>query len=266
MRLFILSHKHLNDDKLGYLSYIFKNPKIKVVGAAIYAPATTKQTRKITQKFLKQKIISILRYINKLIYNKIESNFHKNLKVPAVAYFKEKKIPVLVTSEKYDSSVIKFIKSKKPDAMFRIGWGLIKEPLLSLTPKGILSYHHGDLRKYRGIPPCFWQLYYGESKMKVTIQILRDGIDRGPIVKEKTISIYKNDTLGVLHRRAYTQTYDIVAEACEMFDNHLFVPHELSKDELGEVYTIPNLLQLVNFIVRVNCRKFIWLLIRRKIK
>lgn len=147
--------------------------------------------------------------------------------------------------------------------MLRIGWGIIKEPLLSLTPKGIISYHHGDFQKYRGIPPCFWALYYGESEMKVTIQILSEGVDCGPIVKEKVIPIYKNDSLKALHRRTYTQTYSLAAEACKLLNNDRFIPHKLLKEKLGPLYTTPSFLQIIKFIVRMNFRRLVWFLIRR---
>lgn len=43
----------------------------------------------------------------------------------------------------------------------------------------MLSYHHGDMRRYRGQPPGFWELYNGEREIGVTVQRLAAGA-RGP--------------------------------------------------------------------------------------
>jgi methionyl-tRNA formyltransferase len=73
----------------------------------------------------------------------------------------------------------------RPDLLLLIGgFGIIKAPLLDLAPQGVLSYHHGDMREYRGQPPAFWELYNGEKPNRVTVQRLSPGIDCGqPIVE-----------------------------------------------------------------------------------
>jgi len=252
---------------LGSLSCIFSSSQIEVVGVVIYRQ-DGKLKRSIARKVKDRVRISglrkIIRAINTKIYYKIEGTFHSTVKIPAEVYFKGKGVPILCTSQRYSDETVTFIRFQRPYAMFAMDFGLIKEPLLSLTPKGVISYHHGDFRKYRGIPACFWPMYNGETEMKVTAQILSTGIDCGPIVKEKVIPIHRTDNLRVLNRRAYVQAYPMIADACKLLDSGKFIPQKLPKTELGPVYTAPTPTQWVKFIVRVNLRKFKWIFTKRQ--
>lgn len=278
MKLFILAPKNLYVDELGYLSHIFKSPRIQVVGVAIHQPELKsspktlgtiierikKNARKLLSRemSLKEAWARFSRNKGIKLYARFAAKVHQTGRVSAETYFKEKGIPILTTAKKYSKEVVQFITSKEPEAMFRMGWGIIKEPLLSLTPKGIVSYHHGDIIKYRGIPPCFWPLYNGESEMKVTVQILEEGIDCGPVVKEKGIPIYKADTYEILNRRAYKQTYSMAAEACELLDNDQFAPKKLSTTEQYPLYTYPTLLEWLFLSLRVSFGRLTHIIIK----
>jgi len=179
----------------------------------------------------------------------LQKKVHLDANRISYKYFESYNIEYIITKRKYSSEVLDFIKSKHPDALFRCGWGIIKEPLLSITPTGILSYHHGNIRKYRGHPPAFWQFLNKEKSVGVTIQILEDGIDCGAIVKETQIPIYAIDTYESLNRRVYTMTYSLIVEACQLMDSNNFIPKKLSPDELGPIYSLPKFYQLINFIL-----------------
>ena len=45
-----------------------------------------------------------------------------------------------------------------------------------------MSFHHGDNRKYRGIPSSFWEVYNNEDQTGFTLQILDDELDNGFVV------------------------------------------------------------------------------------
>ena len=248
MRIVILAPQKLNESKLEYFKHIFLSSKIEVLGAVILNPIKEKPLLKLRRKIKRDGLLMSLR---RFIYNKIETKFHNSMKRSAKLYFEEKSIPIVVTKEKYSKNVIEFISSKKPDALFRTGWGIIKEPLLSITPVGIVSYHHGDIRKYRGMPPCFWQLYNNESSMKVTIQILKEGLDCGKIVAEKDVQIRERDDLKTLHRRVYAVTYSMASVALEMLDDPHFKPVEIKKSNLGTLYTTPKISQLFMLYLKI---------------
>jgi folate-dependent phosphoribosylglycinamide formyltransferase PurN len=133
------------------------------------------------------------------------------------------------------------------------GFGIIREPLLSVCPKGILSYHHGDMRKYRGMPPGLWELYNGEKEIGITVQKIAAGLDCGVPVEEKHIPIYPNDTLATLTAKLKTEDQGMLHAALKKMANPDFTPAPLR--EFGKVYTLPNLRQWIILYTRIARRR-----------
>ena len=67
------------------------------------------------------------------------------------------------------------------------GFGrLIKKSTFEHSQAWSLSFHHGDMRKYRGQPAGFWELFNNEKEMMITVQILSEKLDAGiPIVEKR---------------------------------------------------------------------------------
>jgi methionyl-tRNA formyltransferase len=124
--------------------------------------------------------------------------------------------PVIETTAPYGPECLEAITRLEPDVLCRIsGFGIVKEPLLSIAPQGVLSYHHGDMRRYRGQPPGFWELYHGERIMGVTVQRLAAGIDCGEPIVERQFEIRRDDTLSSLSERIYGASADMLSEAVD---------------------------------------------------
>ena len=119
----------------------------------------------------------------------------------------------------------------------------------------MISFHHGDLRKFRGLPPAFWELHRGERVMGVTVQQLTEQLDAGRIVCEKSVPISPGDSWATLQQRGYAASVPMIAEACRLLDNLNFRPASLPSDQLGPTYTLPNLRQWLTLQLRVLWRK-----------
>lgn len=132
------------------------------------------------------------------------------------------------------------------------GFGIVKEPLLSLAPCGILSYHHGNMRKYRGQPVGFWELYNGEREMGVTVQRLAAGIDKGTPIVEKTIPIKKGDRQNTLCIRALNDSTGMMHEALQKVSQPDYQPTTIEK--YGPIYTLPNLRQYITLQIKLLFR------------
>ena len=173
---------------------------------------------------------------------------------PSSAFFGNNGISSIETKQPYSEEVIKQLQGLRIDTMVMLGgFGIVKEPLLSLAPNGILSYHHGDMRKYRGQPVGFWELYHNEKEMGVTVQRLAAGIDKGTPIVEKTIPINKKDTVATLRERAMRDSIPMMHEALLKIQSPEFSSAEIH--EYGPIYTLPNLRQYILLQLKLIFRK-----------
>jgi methionyl-tRNA formyltransferase len=178
----------------------------------------------------------------------------KEITISTEKFCRENRISVYKTKDIYSHEAIDKIRNYNLDVLLLTGgYGIIKEPLLSITPLGILSYHHGDMRKYRGQPPALWELYNNEKEMGITVQILTSGLDCGFPVVEKTIEIRKNDSLKKLQNRAIRESVNMMYEALKKLANQKFIPAK--PESLGKAYTIPDLRQWIVFNIKILLRK-----------
>lgn len=163
----------------------------------------------------------------------------KNKAVQTKEYCQKNNIKFLETRDPYSWEIIDQIKHHNLDVLLLIGgYGIVKEPLLSAAPLGVLSYHHGNMRKYRGFPPALWELYNNEKEMGVTVQILTAGLDCGIPIEEKTIEIRPTDNLKKLTDRAFIESEDMMYAALKKLCNPEFRPATI--ETFGQVYTLPN--------------------------
>ena len=162
--------------------------------------------------------------------------------VTAIELFNINGVNCIETQQPYCDETISRLQSLQIDTVVMLGgFGIVKEPLLSLASHGILSYHHGDMRKYRGQPVGFWELYHNEKEMGVTVQRLSAGIDRGTPIVEMSIPIEKGDTVSTLSKRALDSSIKMMHEALLRIQSPEYKPTNIEK--YGPIYTLPNLRQ-----------------------
>jgi len=117
----------------------------------------------------------------------------------------------------------------------RLGFGFIIGPVLSAFEHGVLSYHHGDLREYRGQPMGFWEFVEGAERAGVTVQLLTDELDAGRVAALKTVRITDCRTWGAVKRRLFTVSADMLTDAVET----VLADETWQPETLGELYTLP---------------------------
>lgn len=87
-------------------------------------------------------------------------------------------------------SFLSRLASYKPDLLISIAANQIfRRPLLDLAPKGCINLHTSLLPKYRGLMPSFWVLRNGEVETGVSVFLVDEGIDSGPILVQKRVPI-----------------------------------------------------------------------------
>ena len=124
-------------------------------------------------------------------------------------------IPVYVGPDLNTQESIDWIKSKSPDVIFCFGWSrLIKEPLLSFPPLGVIGFHPTALPANRGRHPIIWALVLGLEQTASTFFRMDHDTDSGDIISQQMLDIHPSDNAQTLYERisqlAVTQLRDFV--------------------------------------------------------
>lgn len=136
------------------------------------------------------------------------------------------------------ASALEEIESAGVDVLFRRGFGILQGEVLTTPTHGVVSFHHGNIREYRGRPPAVWEFANDERYAGVTLQRLTPTLDGGEIVVEKRVEIADCRTWQAAKRRLFEASTDMLATACTRLADPTFEP--TTAEELGPLYTCPD--------------------------
>jgi hypothetical protein len=241
MNIIILCNASLNAFDVKVFDSLFQTSELEVKGVLVN---TIMQSglEKVKSEWKKGRGLFILVIIFRSIFRKL---FRPDSR-PSLHYRKYSKfnaLPVRETTDLYDKGTSDWLSGFDADIILLRGFGIIREPVLSMYPFGVLSYHHGDMKKYRGGPPAFWELFNNEPEIGVTLQVLNEGIDTGTIILQRFFKILQNDTWQVLRIRIYEGSETMAAEGLVWLGKNGPFRSPLPKNERGKYYTLPSLSQ-----------------------
>ncbi|MFN8244572.1 MAG: formyltransferase family protein [Ferruginibacter sp.] len=78
---------------------------------------------------------------------------------------------------------------------------LIPAGLLALPPKGFINFHYGKLPEYRGPEPIFTQIRMQERNPELSVHIVTEGLDNGPVIMREQVEADESTTYGMLQHR-----------------------------------------------------------------
>ena len=90
----------------------------------------------------------------------------------------------------------------------------------------LLNIHNGPLPRYRGVSPINWALKNGERSHGVTIHEISPGIDDGPIVAQANYSIYPEDEVEEVYRRALAYGWTLFEQTMPILDRIEATPQD----------------------------------------
>ncbi|WP_226012711.1 formyltransferase family protein [Halomicrobium salinisoli] len=134
------------------------------------------------------------------------------------------------------------------DAAVRFGFGFLVGDALSAPDRGVLSFHHGNLREYRGQPMGFWEYVHGRETAGVTLQRLNETLDGGEIVAERRVRVGDAPTWRAVRRRLFAASEPMLADGVRDLRDPDFEPENLAEDELGDLYTLPKGRPVLTFV------------------
>ncbi len=118
----------------------------------------------------------------------------------------EHAVPLHKVTDINAPEVVAQMRALAPDVLYCVGWPrLVKEPILSLPPKGCIGMHSSLLPLYRGGAPVNWGLIAGERRWGISLMYLGDGPDIGDIIAQLDFPVGPDETCA--------DVYDKVTEA-----------------------------------------------------
>ncbi|HCO11839.1 MAG TPA: methionyl-tRNA formyltransferase [Desulfonauticus sp.] len=104
----------------------------------------------------------------------------------------------------------------QPDFLVVAAYGLILPRVVLDIPKiAPLNVHASLLPRYRGAAPIQRAILQGEKVTGITIMLMEEGLDSGPIVLQRAMAIDINDTAKTLHDDLAKLGAELIVEALE---------------------------------------------------
>lgn len=157
-------------------------------------------------------------------------------------------------SEYFPDDKIEKIKDQNLDFIIRFGFGIIRGEILDSAKYGVWSFHHDDERKYRGGPPCFWEVYHGDERTGFVLQRLTDRLDGGVILKRGSVKTAQTSYTANMDR-VYRASTNLPAEVCRDILSSGSSPVGEESSSEAPIYSYPTNSEFMIFIGKTICRK-----------
>jgi hypothetical protein len=114
--------------------------------------------------------------------------------------------------------------------------GILTGAVLTAPTHGVVSYHHGDLRRYRGVIVHLWNYLDRVETGGVTVQRLTEELDAGEILAETSVRLGDAVTWSEVESRKHAAGVPLLAEAIRNIEDPTVEPTRLDDDDLGHMY------------------------------
>ena len=123
-----------------------------------------------------------------------------------------------------------------PDLIVVAAFGHILTPEILAVPRfGCLNVHPSILPRYRGASPVATAILRGDDVTGVTIMLMDIGLDSGPVLNQRTVSVLDEDTTGSLTGKLSQAGAELLIETLPLWREGEIAPQ--SQDESQATYT-----------------------------
>lgn len=163
----------------------------------------------------------------------------KNLQAPEIKKVAlQYELPLCQPEKMKDDNFIKKLKSLNPEFAIVVAYGkILPKEILEIPKHGCINLHASLLPKYRGAAPIQWALINGEKITGVTTMIIDEGLDTGPILLQKEISINDEDNAETLSEKLSVVGAELIIETIDKMRKGIITP----EPQTGEITYAPQL-------------------------
>ncbi len=112
------------------------------------------------------------------------------------------RIPVIEPQSLSGEASARELSALKPDLIVVAALAYLLPPgILKIPPHGCLNVHPSLLPRHRGPSPVVSALLQGDTETGVSIMLMDEGLDTGPVLSRRSVDIDDDDTTGSLTSR-----------------------------------------------------------------
>ncbi len=121
---------------------------------------------------------------------------------PVKALALERGWPVVQPTKLRTGEFGAWVREQKADFALVVAYGrILPKDVLDGTRLGCVNVHASLLPKYRGAAPITWAVVRGETESGITLMLLDEGMDTGPMLEAFSIAVGPDETAGELSER-----------------------------------------------------------------
>lgn len=134
-------------------------------------------------------------------------------------------IEVLQPQSARSDELLNRVSGLRPDVAVVVAYGkILPAPLLGAAPKGFVNVHFSLLPAYRGAAPVQKALMDGVEETGVTIMVLTEGMDEGPILAAEATPVAATETAGEVGERLSVVGAKLLVEALPAYVEGRLLP------------------------------------------
>ena len=191
---------------------------------------------RLFQKIWKKLVLKDKAYAETSGYNIVQYRKDKDIKLTSLKELKDKKI--IECTDLNSVEIEQFLKEINPDAVIFTGGGMIRKTIIELSGNGILNCHMAILPEYKGMDVVEWPVLNNEfDKVGVTVHLIHEGVDTGPILGMQRIDINNMPNFKQLRREFEPIMCDVLSDTAYKYLNGEIAPKEQDKT-VGKQYFV----------------------------
>ncbi|AII52369.1 phosphoribosylglycinamide formyltransferase [Hymenobacter sp. APR13] len=123
----------------------------------------------------------------------------------------------------FDAEVVEVLRQYQPDYVVLAGYMRILSPTFIRAFAGrILNIHPADTHQHQGLHAYEWAFDNRLPETKITVHLVDEGLDTGPILAQHPVDLRGADTLAEVERRGLAVEHRVYAETlAQLIKNQL---------------------------------------------
>ena len=164
-------------------------------------------------------------------------------------------------SEVFSTADVARVKALGPDIIVRFAFGILRGEILTAARLGVWSFHHGDERQFRGVPPGFWEIHTKSAFSGVILQRLTDRLDGGIVLERAFVRAVHHSYVRSLDSMLMTSSALLLRAVKRVLSGDYSRVNGSPSTTTAQIRTRPSNRQSAAFLLRL-CWRFVGAQIR----